>query len=178
VTTLTAPISLTLSQRLIVLWGIGGVLLLLLQAVFRLSHYAIEPWLDDSMSGAQIALYLAWVVVAAYSEGYKAFHLRFCPKVIARALHLARHPQPLHVALAPAFCMALFHAQRRSLLVSRITLTLILCAIALLRITPQPWRGIVDGGVVAGIGLGTLSLLLQVVQVFTGQRAPASPELP
>jgi hypothetical protein len=74
--------------------------------------------------------------------------------------------------------MALFHAQRRSMLVSRVTLTLILCAIALLRITPQPWRGIVDGGVVAGIGLGTVSLLLQVVQVFTGHRAPASPELP
>jgi hypothetical protein len=169
---------LTPARRFIALWGIGGVLLLLLQAVFRLGHYAVQPWLDNSMSPFQIALYLAWVGIAAYSEGYKAFHLRFCPKVVARALHLARHPRPLHVALAPAFCMALFHARTRSVKVAWITLTLILCAIALLRITPQPWRGIVDGGVVVGIGLGALSLLLHTVQVFAGQRAPASPELP
>jgi hypothetical protein len=170
--------ALTLAQRLIALWGIGGVLLLLLQAVLRLSQYAVQPWLDDSMSPYQIALYLGWVVVAAYSEGYKAFHLRFCPRVVARALHLARHPHPLHVALAPAFCMALFHARSRTMRVAWITLTLILCAIALLRITPQPWRGIVDGGVVVGIGLGALSLIVQAVQGLTAQRTPASPELP
>jgi hypothetical protein len=74
--------------------------------------------------------------------------------------------------------MALFHARSRTMRVAWITLTLILCAIALLRITPQPWRGIVDAGVVIGIGIGALSLLLHAVQVFTGQRAPASPELP
>jgi hypothetical protein len=74
--------------------------------------------------------------------------------------------------------MALFHARSRTMRVAWITLTLILCAIALLRITPQPWRGIVDGGVVVGIGLGALSLIVQAVQGLTAQRTPASPELP
>jgi len=152
--------------------------MLLLQAVFRLSHYAVEPLVDGSLNAFQALLYAAWVVTAAYSEGHRAFHLRFCPKVIARALHLARNPHPLRVLLAPAYCMALFHAKRRALLVSWITLLLILCAIALLRITPQPWRGIVDGGVVVGIGWGALSLLLQTLQTFAGQRALASAELP
>jgi hypothetical protein len=170
--------ALTLAQRLIALWGIGGVLLLLLQAVFRLSQYAMEPWREGSLSTLQVVVCLVWIVIAAYSEGYKAFHLRFCPRVVARALHLARHPHPVHVLLAPAYCMALFHARSRTMRVAWITLTLILCAIALLRITPQPWRGIVDAGVVIGIGIGALSLLLHAVQVFTGQRAPASPELP
>jgi hypothetical protein len=163
---------------LVVLWGIGGVLLLLLQAVVRLSLHAVEPWLSGSLSTAQIVLCIAWVGLAAYSEGYRAFHLRFCPRVVARALHLARHPHPLYVLLAPAYCMALFHANRRTLTVAWITLLLILCAIALLRITPQPWRGIVDSGVVIGIGWGALSLILQAAQALLRQRAPASPELP
>ncbi|HEX2882535.1 MAG TPA: hypothetical protein VHO25_23605 [Polyangiaceae bacterium] len=170
--------ALTPAQRLIVLWGIGGVLLLLLQAVYRLSRYAIEPWREGSLNTLQIVVCLVWIVIAAYSEGYKAFHLRFCPRVIARALHVARHPRPVHVVLAPAFCMALFHARSRTKKVAWLTLILILCAIALLRITPQPWRGIVDAGVVVGIGLGALSLLFHAAQTLSGQRPPASPELP
>jgi hypothetical protein len=169
--------SWTLSRALIVLWAVGGVVALLLQAIVRLTPHALDA-LAAPLTPLQALLYAAWVAIAAYSEGYRAFQLRFSPKVIARALYLSQNPSPLGVLLAPAFCMALFFAKRRALIVAWCTLLMILCLIALLRITPQPWRGIVDGGVVVGLGWGTLSLLWHGLRVLGGHPPQNVAELP
>src|SRR5690606_4264468 len=96
----------------IVAWGVGGVLLLLGQAIWRLTPIALDA-IHGGLTAGQIALCGAWIVVNGYAEGYRAFQLRFSPRVVARAVHLARHPRPLHVALAPLFCMSFFHATPR-----------------------------------------------------------------
>ena len=64
-----APQRLSGRELAIACWGVGGVLLLVGQATYRLSFLAIEPLVKNMLSSAQLALYVTWVVVNAYGEG-------------------------------------------------------------------------------------------------------------
>jgi hypothetical protein len=163
---------------LIVAWGVFGVLALIAQAMWRLTPLALEPILGDTLTPAQATLYGVWVVLNAYAEGYRGFHKSFSPRVVSRALYLAREPRPLHVLLAPAFCMSLFHATTRGKRVAwGITLGVI-ALVVLVRAVPQPWRGIIDGGVVVGLFLGCLSILYYLVLAWSGRTLAVSIDLP
>lgn len=159
-------------------WGVFGVLGLLAQAMWRLTPLALEPILSSSLTPAQATLYGVWVVFNAYAEGYRGFHKRFSPRVVSRALHLAREPRPLHVLLAPAFCMSLFHATARGKIVAWSITLGVIALVLLVRAAPQPWRGIIDGGVVVGLFLGGLSILYHLVLAFSGRTLEASSDLP
>ena len=102
-------------QRLVILWGLIGVTCLLGQALIRLTPIAVDPWMSGSMGAMQMALYVAWVAINAYAEGYRAFQLRFCPRVVARAFFVAREGRWWEKVLAPLFCMSFFGASRRGL---------------------------------------------------------------
>jgi len=98
------------------------------------------------------------VIYMAYAEGYKGFHLGFAPRVVVRARYLADNPRPLHVLLAPLFCMGYIYATRKRQILSFALTTMIICFVLIARSMPQPWRGILDAGVVVGLGLGVLSI--------------------
>ena len=98
------------------------------------------------------------VIYMAYAEGYKGFHLGFAPRVVVRARYLANNPRPLHLLLAPLFCMGYIHATRRPQIVSFVLTTMIICFVLIARSMPQPWRGILDAGVVVGLSIGVLSI--------------------
>jgi len=98
------------------------------------------------------------VTYMAYAEGYKGFHLGFAPRVVVRARYLANNPRPLHVLLAPLFCMGYIYATRKRQILSFALTTMIICFVLIARSMPQPWRGIVDAGVVVGLGLGVVSI--------------------
>ena len=98
------------------------------------------------------------VIYMAYAEGYKGFHLGFAPRVVVRARYLANNPRPLHVLLAPLFCMGYIYATRKRQILSFALTTMIICFVLIARSMPQPWRGILDAGVVVGLGLGVLSI--------------------
>ncbi|MDY6981743.1 MAG: hypothetical protein SV422_01510 [Pseudomonadota bacterium] len=166
-------------------WGMLGVIGLIASAVFRLSPLAIE--LANIQLGA-----LHWLALAlftpymAYAEGYKGFHLNFAPRVVARAfylreLHLRELPRGntaqliLFTLLAPAFCMGYFHATRRRMLISWLVTSAIVALVMIVRQTPQPWRGIVDTGVVTGLAIGVLSLLWHWQRAALGGRRPTVP---
>ncbi len=163
---------------LIACWGVGGVLALLTQAIVRLAPLAIEPVAGGMMSGWQWALYLLWTAFNAYAEGYRGFQRAFCPRVVARAFYLARHRRPLHVILAPLFCMAFFHAKPKNLGLAYGILTTVLVLIVLVHMLPQPWRGIVDVGVVVGLGWGALATLILFVRALRGSTEPQTDSLP
>lgn len=163
---------------LAIVWGVGGVLGLLGQAIARLLPRAREALVGRSLSHAELALLAAWVLFSAYTEGYRGFHTRFSPRVVARALHLGRHPRWLHVVLAPAFCMSWFHASRRGLAVAWGIVVMVGGFVALLQRVPQPWRGIVDAGVVVGLALGALSVVYWAARAAGGGRPGADPDLP
>jgi hypothetical protein len=159
-------------------WGVGGVLALFARALIRLTPMAWEPIADGSLTAMQVGLYAAWIVFNAYGEGYRAFQKSFSPRVVARAYHLARQPRPFHAVFAPAYCLSLFHANRRGLAVAWIMLLVIIGLVALLRITPQPWRGIVDGGVVVALAWGAIVIVVMAVKALVSGPPPAKMNLP
>ena len=98
-------------------WGIGGVLLILVFAIYRLTPMALA--LENfPMSNFHWACLIFSVVYMAYAEGYKGFHLGFAPRVVLRAIYLQENPKPIHVLLAPIFCMGFIYATRKRQLLS------------------------------------------------------------
>ncbi len=97
---------------------------------------------------------------------------------LARAMHLAREPHALRGALAPLFCMGLFHAPLRSKVVSWVMVAFIVGIVALVRQIPQPWRGLIDLGVVAALGMGLVSLAYYTVRALRGHAPNVDPRLP
>lgn len=163
--------------RVALLWGVLGVMALVTQPLVRLSPLVVEA-IEGGLTGLQWALLCGWVALNAHAEGYRGFHCRFAPRVIARADYLRRHPRPLWVVLAPLFCMSLFHASRRGVVVARTLVVAIVALVIAIRQLEQPWRGIVDAGVVVGLGLGLASLVYWLVRLLRGHAPTASPDLP
>ncbi len=139
------------------LWGVGGVVSLLLFAIWRLASVALELE-GAAMDPVHWAALLFSVAYMAYAEGYRGFHLGFAPRVVARARHLRDNPRPAHVAAAPLFCMGFVHATRRRRLLTIGLTAMIVGFVLAVRLLPQPWRGILDAGVVAGLTVGVCSI--------------------
>ncbi len=112
------------------------------------------------------------------AEGYRGFQKKFSPRTAARVRYLRDNPKPLHCLLAPIFCMGFFYANRKT----RITVTIltlgIICLILLVRLAPQPWRGIIDAGVVLGLTYGIVSFLILTAKALTQKEFPHSPQVP
>jgi hypothetical protein len=158
-------------------WGIVGLSLLFLNALMRLYPHACEittlslnwvHWLGLAVS----------LLFMGYAEGYKGFQLRFSPRAAARALYLRNHPTPGRIIFAPLFCMGFFHATRKRKIVAYSLTGMIVLLIVLVRQLPQPWRGIVDAGVVLGLGWGVLSVWFFSIKAFWGTAYCVSPETP
>ena len=139
------------------IWGVAGVLLLLLFAVYRLAPMALDLAERELTVWQWLALAFS-IIYMAYAEGYRGFHKAFAPRVVVRAVYLKSHLKPLHVILAPLYCMGYIHATRRRQLFSIGLTLLIICFILIARTLSQPWRGILDAGVVVGLSLGILSI--------------------
>lgn len=167
-----------LGSLLIAGWGVLGVLTLLGQALARLAPMALEPLVAGHMTLFQWSCYAASVVAMAYMEGYRGFQKRFSPRVVARAVHLSENPRPLFVALAPLFCMSFFHSTRRGKSVAWGVLILVLILVTLVRHVAQPWRGIIDGGVVVGLSWGAVAIMVFFVQAMAGRPVPTPEDLP
>lgn len=159
-------------------WGLGGVLTLLLFAIYRLTPMATELLRLSLTSLHWLALVFS-IFYMAYAEGYRGFHKSFAPRVVARARYLRNNASPLRTLLAPLFCMGYIYATRRRMILS-ISLTLmIVCFVIIVRMLPQPWRGIVDAGVVTGLLLGVASILYYLIQsAIRPESLTVSPEVP
>jgi len=152
--------------------------LLLTFAVYRLAPMAL------ALEGLPLSL-LHWAALVfsmlymAYAEGYKGFHQGFAPRVVIRADYLRQNPRVLHVLLAPIFCMGYIYATRRRKLLSYGLSLMIVSFVLVARMLPQPWRGIVDAGVVTGLAIGIGSIMyFLIVIIFKPERLVASAEVP
>lgn len=159
-------------------WGIGGILLLLTFAVYRLAPMALA--LENlPLSLLHWAALIFSVLYMAYAEGYKGFHQGFAPRVVIRANYLRQNPRALHILLAPIFCMGYIHATRRRKLLSYGLSLMIVSFVLIARMLPQPWRGIVDAGVVTGLAIGIGSILyFLVIAMLKPERLVASADIP
>lgn len=157
-------------------WGLGGIAALLVVSVVRLATISI-----DSLS-VEWSLW-HWVVLVvhtafmAYAEGYRGFQRSFAPRVVARAWHLREHPTVLNAVAAPLFCMGYFGTTKRRLIGAYMLTIAIVILIILFQSLSQPLRGILDVGVVVGLGWGTASMMAFAVSALRTGSAAVSPEL-
>lgn len=162
-----------------VYWGVFGFVLVLVQAIYRLTPLAIEPIVDEQLDRWWLwALFSASIVFNGFAEGYRGFQNNASPRIVARALYLAENPTPLRVALAPVFCVGLFHATRKRLIVSWCLYAGLIAVIIGVRQLAQPWRGIIDAGVVVGLTWGTISVLVYFAKAARGEPMPVPPDVP
>jgi hypothetical protein len=158
-------------------WGLTGVALLLGSAIYRLTPMAVNAFSSEFRWYHTITLVFV-VFFMAYIEGYRAFQQGFSPRVAARARYLKHHGRFWHAIFAPLFCMGFFHATRRRQITSISVTAGIIVLVLLVRFLDQPWRGIVDAGVVVGLVWGLASLVLFGIQALTSGTFPYSPEVP
>ncbi len=171
-------VPLGLGGQVIAAWGVLGFSAILVSAIYRLTPLAIQPIEAGSLSTLQVVVYALWVAWMAWAEGYRGFQQQLSPRVAARAVYLTRNRNPLHVALAPAFVMSLFHATRKRLIVSWVLFGGITALVIGVRQLDQPWRGIIDGGVVVGLTWGLVSILYSYVRAAVGVGPLVDPETP
>lgn len=160
-----------------VVWGILGISLLLVGAIVRLSDIAWEIFAYP-LQWYHWAILVLNVLFMAYSEGYKGFQLKFSPRFAARCRYLKQNPRIFHSLLAPLFCMGYFYTTRTRKIVTLVLTIAIIILVQLAHMLAQPWRGILDMGVVVGLAWGYLSILYYLKQAFTEQNFHYSPELP
>lgn len=159
------------------LWGMSGVLFLLGSAIYRLAPVAWNA-LALPLHWHHWAALAANILFMAYAEGYRAFQQGFSPRVAARARYLRDHPKFLHALFAPFFCMGFFHATRRRQITSISVAAGIVLLVLLVRLAPQPWRGIIDAGVVVGLAWGVVALLVFGVRALRSEDFGYLPEVP
>jgi len=159
------------------IWGILGVVLLLSSAVYRLS-IAARGAFALTWQWQHWVFLLFVLLFMAYAEGYRAFQQRFSPRVAARAKYLMKNPSFFRVLLAPLFCMGFFHATRKRKITSLSVTAGIILLVVLVRAVPQPWRGIIDLGVVIGLTWGIVSIIIFTVKAFFSDTFDYSPDVP
>lgn len=159
-------------------WGLAGTAALLTRAIWRLTPAAWEAATRYQLGALGWGFGALWLLFMGYSEGYRGFQKGFAPRVAARAAHLAQRPRPLHVLLAPLFCMGLIHASRRRLVTSWSLVSMVVVLVLMVRHVPQPWRGLVDAGVVLGLTWGLVAVLVFGGRALRGRAPRVSTDLP
>jgi hypothetical protein len=167
----------TLAGAIGAAWGIAGIVGLLVYAIVKLSGY-VAASIAAGPGPLEWLLMAGNVAFMTWAEGIRGFQRRFAPRVAARALALLERPEPLAVLLAPFFCVGYFRATPGLARMAWVGTLLIVGAVLAVQQVGQPWRGILDAGVVAGLSWGTVAVLVQGVQVLRQRRALVPPEIP
>jgi hypothetical protein len=166
-----------ISAVLATAWGIAGAISLLGFAIWRLTPMAMEIF-HYQLTPLHWAALVGNIVFMAYSEGYKGFQKGYSPRVAARCLYLSKNTTWVNGLLAPLFVMGYFHATRRRLIGTYLLTTMIIGFIILIHYVHQPIRGIIDAGVVVGLGWGVSSLIYYLLVAFNREDFKYSPEVP
>ena len=171
------------------LYAVLGFVSIVANAMKRLVPIALEPFRSTTdtlstnlpLTPVQIISYVIMCTMMLYVEGYKGFQKKFSPMFIARAATLQKTSPWYHKVLAPFYSMGLFHATKKRKIVSWSLMIGVSILIGLVKRLSYPYRSIVDGGVIVGLGYGTLSIIfiyLKQMVVGTEQGSKTDPELP
>ena len=158
---------------LVFAWAIGGTALVLVDAVVRLLPRALV--LLEHPEPLPLLVATAWSAFMVYAEGWRGFHQRFNPRVVVRAARLPSRPW-WSALLGPLVVMGLLDATRRRLVASWLLVLGIVLLVVAVQLLPEPWRAVVDAGVVLGLSFGTVSLAVHTVRAVRGRAEPVDPE--
>jgi hypothetical protein len=158
-------------------WGLAGLTALLLFAIYRLGNMGIAAF-GFELDWRHWALLIVNSLFMAHGEGYRGFQKSYAPRVVARARHLMGNPEPLRVIMAPLFVMGFFATTRRRLISAYLLTAMIVTLIIIFQQLSQPWRGMLDIGVVVGLTWGVISIIVFTLKALSGGPFDHSPELP
>lgn len=163
-------------KNITAVWGVAGCVLVLCWAIVRLTPITLEAFSFDLRWFHWTALILN-LLFMAYYEGYRGFQKAFSPRVAARSKYLRDSGSLIEKILAPIFCMGYFHIAKKRL-ISTYSLTVgIIALIVVFQHIPQPWRGILDAGVLFGLSWGVVSIIAYGYIALTTPSFEYSPEL-
>lgn len=143
-------------------WGVLGMLAILAEALARLSVLAWEGVVVE-FAPVPFAVAVVWCAVMAWAEGYRGFQKRFVPAALDRAFSIDGRSK-VEVVLAPLKVLGVLGAEpkvRRRAWLMVVGISALVMAVKQL---PQPWRGVVDAGVVVGLAWGSVALLVGLVR--------------
>jgi len=164
--------------RLIVaLWGILGISLSLMKSFPRLTPKITEAF-NMEFSPMHWITFIGFTFFMLYFEGYKGFQLKYSPRTAARVKYLRDHPHWLRDIFAPIFCMGYFHANRKTKIKAYAVTFIVILMIIGISYVPQPWRGIMDVGVILGLSYGIVAFWVFSYRALTGKPFDYSPETP
>ena len=183
---LQASVGESLKKNLLGLWGVLQVVYILTKAIKRLFPIAMQPILQKDLLPFQWAMYGLWSIYMMYTEGYKAFQLKFSPLVVERSFGLSKtiSDRPatilentisfLNIVLAGPYSMGLFCAPKRRMIVGWSLTVGVFSLVKIVKLLPYPYRSIVDAGVVAGLSYGTMSIcILTIKALLFGSPSPS-----
>lgn len=170
--------SATLAGKLTVTWAVLGFTMLLFQALYRL-YPMVQTMLDKHpLQWWHWTLIVLWMSFMGYTEGYKGFQKAFSPRFAARARWLKYYPGGvLRTLFAPFFCMGFFGATKKRKIVAWVLNIGIVCLILVIRQLTQPWRGIVDTGVLLGLSWGLISVWFFCFQTLIQDKGGVAPDV-
>jgi hypothetical protein len=163
--------------RLGVFWGLVGVTFVLGFAIVRLARIGFDSF-SYGYEWYHWLILAVSIVFMAWSEGYKGFQKSYAPRLAARIRYLRDNPRPMRTLLSPLFGMGFFYTTRRRLIGSYLLIVMILIFVLIAHQLPQPWRGILDLGVVVGLSWGLVAILVYSWIALTQDEFLYSPELP
>ncbi len=163
--------------NLAAIWGVAGACAILGFAIFRMLGHVIEGF-QQPLNVTHYAVMIPWLFFMLYSEGYKGFQKGYSPRVAARANYLREHSTFVRAIFAPLFCMGFFHSTKKRKIVIWILLTGITLLVVLFQYISQPWRGVLDLGVVLGLTWGVVATLIFFFKYWFGDASAADPEIP
>jgi hypothetical protein len=149
--------------RLGATWGIGGFLLLICYAAFWLTLPAAEA-LSMKLSWCHWALLIANTTLVLWAKGYHGFQKGLSKRVVSRARALADSPTATKVILAPLYCMGYFGSGRRRQQIMIILTAAMVGLVFLVRLLSQPWRGLIDFGIVAALAWGIVATVVRSIR--------------
>lgn len=159
------------------IWGVVGACTVLGFAVMRMARQVSEGF-EYPLGVAHYAVMIPWLFFMLYSEGYKGFQKGYSPRVAARAHYLRDHSTLVRAVLAPFFCMGFFHSTKKRKIVICCLLLGVTALVMLFQFIPQPWRGVLDLGVVLGLSWGIVATLVFFLKYWFGDASNADPEVP
>jgi hypothetical protein len=159
------------------LWGILGISFIFVGTIARVLPYSIEA-LRSSLHLFEWLVLIVWCIFMLVAEGYRGFQKQFSPRVAARAAYLLNEkPQLVDIIFSPLFFMGYFHATRKRV-ISTWSLTFgIILLVIIVRHTMQPWRGIIDLGIIIGLAYGLGSIYYFVIRTTIKGDCIADPEI-
>ena len=168
-------------SQLVQAWGVFGVVAYLSYGVAK-----VVPIVLDGLGAIeevwQWGLLAVTLLFFAYVEGYRGFQLGFSPRVVSRAWVVSEETSeaPLwHKVLAPAFCIGYFHGTTRRVITSWAVTTVIFAVVIGVKQLDNPYRAIIDAGVIVGLMWGILSIIVLYVASLQSQKPPEyDPALP